>query len=283
MALGPVGCPLVAETAAAGLVLPFQTSVQGARGWIGRRAEPAPSAAAAVGTGGCRGGASLEGPGIAQPTADRIRYCRDRGCPDHPVGGAAPVGECGAGLEAIILQVDPRLPRARGAGSGEAGSEGDPVQHGLRTFIARGEAGDVALMLAFTARWPKPLPTEGDEDPLARSVVEGDRSDRQLRPASSTCWLVITMIPIRYRDPWERVAAHTPTDRSVGRRSAAGGVGDLSARKPPPAASTTTTAAGTARRPTTRPELGWKSRRSTRPTSPGSPPGCVTTTRRQRT
>ena len=35
VAVGPVGCPLVAETAAAGLVLPFQTSVQGVRGWIG--------------------------------------------------------------------------------------------------------------------------------------------------------------------------------------------------------------------------------------------------------
>ena len=35
VAVGPVGCPSVAETAAAGLVLPFQTSIQAVRGSMG--------------------------------------------------------------------------------------------------------------------------------------------------------------------------------------------------------------------------------------------------------
>ena len=71
-------------------------------------------------------------------------------------------------LEAIILQVDEGAYHERERlAAAKREVKATPSEHGLRTLIARGEAGDVAMMLEHvTGRSLRALADEGDEDPL---------------------------------------------------------------------------------------------------------------------
>ena len=95
--VGPVGCPLVAESAAAGLVLPFQTSIQGVRGWIRDALNLRHRLSllwARVVAGEVHHWKARE---IAQLTAHLTPIAAaEVDASDHAVGGAAAVGESAA-------------------------------------------------------------------------------------------------------------------------------------------------------------------------------------------
>jgi hypothetical protein len=88
-----------------------------------------------------------------------------------------------------------------------------PSEAGLRTLIARGAAGDVAMMLALYQRVAECLAEEGDEDPLPVRMSKAIGNHRESGP--------LTDLLARHaddadphREPWEKVAAHEsdPTD-----------------------------------------------------------------------
>ena len=114
-------------------------------------------------------------------------------------------------LDATMLQVGRRihLPGAGTPRRREAGSPGHPSEAGLRTLIARGEAGDVTMMMALyqrvaECRWP----TRVMRVPAGGADVQGHRGDSQPGPPSSICWPVTHDDPDPHRAPWENVAAH---------------------------------------------------------------------------
>ena len=94
-------------------------------------------------------------------------------------------------LEAIILQVDEGAYQERERlAAAKREVKATPSEHGLRTLIARGEAGDVAMMLALYGQVAEALADEGDEDPLpvrmskAIGVIANPaRLDRSAGPA----------------------------------------------------------------------------------------------------
>jgi hypothetical protein len=70
-------------------------------------------------------------------------------------------------LDATMLQVDESTYRDRERlAAAKREVRATPSEAGLRTLIARGAAGDVAMMLALYQRVAECLAEEGDEDPL---------------------------------------------------------------------------------------------------------------------
>ncbi len=215
VALGPVGCPLVAETAAAGLVLPFQTSVQGVRGWIGdalNLRHRLPVLWARVVAGEVH---HWKARAIAQQTAQLNPVTA--GLVDAQITRwveQLPWASLLRALEAVILQVDEGAYQERERlAAAKREVRATPSEHGLRTLIARGEAGDVAMMLALYGRVAEALADEGDEDPLPV------RMSKAIGVIANPARLVDLLArhhddPDPHRAPWENVAAHQddPTD-----------------------------------------------------------------------
>ena len=215
VAIGPVGCPLVAETAAAGLVLPFQTSIQGVRGWIGdalNLRHRLPQLWARVVAGEVH---HWKARAIAQATAELNPV--NAGLVDDQITRwveQLPWASVLRALEAIILQVDEGAYQERERlAAAKREVKATPSEHGLRTLIARGEAGDVAMMLALYGQVAEALADEGDEDPLPV------RMSKAIGVIASPARLIDLLArhhgdPDPHRDPWEQVAAHQgdPTD-----------------------------------------------------------------------
>ena len=207
--IGPVGCPIVAETAPAGLVLPFHTSVQGVRGWI-RDAlnlrHRLPQLWARVVAGEVH---HWKARAIAQATAELNPVTA--GQVDGQITQwveQLPWASVLRALEAIILQVDEGAYQERERlAAAKREVKATPSEHGLRTLIARGEAGDVAMMLALYGQVAEALADEGDEDPLPV------RMSKAIGIIANPARLVDLLArhhddPDPHRTPWEKVAAH---------------------------------------------------------------------------
>ena len=111
-------------------------------------------------------------------------------------------------LDATMLQVDESTYRERERlAAAKREVRATPSEAGLRTLIARGEAGDVTMMLALYQRVAECLADDGDEDPLpvrmskAIGVIANPArlTDLLARHADD---------PDPHREPWEKVAAH---------------------------------------------------------------------------
>ena len=117
-------------------------------------------------------------------------------------------------LDATMLQVDESTYRERERlAAAKREVRATPSEAGLRTLIARGEAGDVAMMLALYQRVAECLAEDGDEDPL--SVRMSKAIGVIANPAQLTDLLARHADdPDPHREPWEKVAAHQadPTD-----------------------------------------------------------------------
>jgi 3-methyladenine DNA glycosylase AlkD len=117
-------------------------------------------------------------------------------------------------LEAIILQVDEGAYQERERpAAAKREVKATLSENGLRTLIARGEAGDVAMMLASYGQVAEALADEGDEDPLPV------RMSKAIGVIASPAHLVDLLTrhhgdPDPHRRPWEQAAAHQddPTD-----------------------------------------------------------------------
>jgi hypothetical protein len=211
--VGPVGCPLVAESAAAGLVLPFQTSVQGVRGWITdalNLRHRLPQLWARVVAGEVHHWKARE---IAQATAHLGLVAV--AAVDRQITGwveQLPWASLLRALDAIMLQVDEATYREREQlAAAKREVRATQSEGGLRTLIARGEAGDVALMLALYGQVAEALADEGDEDPLPV------RMSKAIGIIATPARLIDLLArhhddPDPHRDPWEQVAAHHRDD-----------------------------------------------------------------------
>ncbi|HYI53211.1 MAG TPA: HNH endonuclease signature motif containing protein [Microlunatus sp.] len=211
--IGPVGCPLVAETAAAGLVLPFQTSVQGVRGWIAdalNLRHRLPQLWARVVAGEVHHWKARE---IAQQTA-RLNPVT-AGMVDGQITRwveQLPWASLLRALQAIILQVDEDAYQERDVlAAAQREVKATPSENGLRTLIARGEAGDVAMMLALYGQVAEALADEGDEDSLPV------RLSKAIGVIANPARLIDLLArhhddPDPHREPWEQVAAHQADD-----------------------------------------------------------------------
>jgi len=213
--LGPVGCPPVAEFAAQGLVGPFDASTQSVRSWMADALtirHRLPKLWERVVAGEVHHWKARQ---IANLTAHL------------GVAAAAEVDQQTAAwleqlpwqtflkaLDATLLQVDESTYRERERlAAAKREVRATPSEAGLRTLIARGEAGDVAMMLALYQRVAECLAEEGDEDPLpvrmskAIGVIANPArlTDLLARHADD---------PDPHREPWEKVASHhhDPTD-----------------------------------------------------------------------
>ena len=169
VAIGPAGCPEVAESAPAELALAFQTSIAGARGLI-RDAlnlrHRLPRVWARVLAGDLHDWKARQ---IAQRTAHLHPLQApevDRLIVNHIELVAWRRFE--KVLDATLLHVDERTYRDRADQSRnhrdvwatESGA-------GLRTLVARADAGDITVFIALVDRIAEALAEEGDEDPAA--------------------------------------------------------------------------------------------------------------------
>ena len=111
-------------------------------------------------------------------------------------------------LDATIVEVDEKAYRHRERlAAAKREVRATQSEEGLRTLIARGEAGDVALMLTLYQRVAECLAEDGDEDPLpvrmstAIGIIANPPrlTDLLARHADD---------PDPHRQPWEQVAAH---------------------------------------------------------------------------
>ena len=111
-------------------------------------------------------------------------------------------------LDATILEVDEQAYRRRERlAAAKREVRATQSEEGLRTLIARGEAGDVALMLALYQRVAECLAEEGDEDPLPIRMSKAIGIIAQ--PARLTDLLGRHADdPDPHQEPWEQVAAH---------------------------------------------------------------------------
>ena len=117
-------------------------------------------------------------------------------------------------LDAVLLQVDEATYREREQlAAAKREVRATQSEHGLRTLIARGEAGDVAMMLALYGQVAEALADEGDEDPLPV------RMSKAIGVIANPARLIDLLArhhddPDPHREPWEQVAAHRddPTD-----------------------------------------------------------------------
>ncbi|HEY5849131.1 MAG TPA: HNH endonuclease signature motif containing protein [Microlunatus sp.] len=213
VALGPVGCPLVAETAAAGLVLPFHTSIQGVRGWIGdalNLRHRLPQLWARVVSGEVHHWKARE---IAQATAHLGVVAAAEVDAQLTVWvEQLPWASVLRALDAILLQVDEAAYREREQlAAAKREVKATQSEGGLRTLIARGEAGDVAMMLALYGQVAEALADEGDEDPWPV------RMSKAIGVIANPARLIDLLArhhddPDPHRRPWEQVAAHQDDD-----------------------------------------------------------------------
>jgi len=235
--IGPVGCPAVAEFAAQGLVGPFDASTPSVRSWMADALtirHRLPRLWERVVAGDVHHWKARQ---IATLTAHlSLAAAADVDAHTTPWVEQLPWPTFLKALDATMLQVDESTYRERERlAAAKREVRATPSEAGLRTLIARGEAGDVTMMMALYQRVAECLAEEGDEDPLAGADVEGDRDHREPCPTDrSPC-------PARRRP---RSAPRTVgegrrppgrCDRPVGRRPPTSGLGERRARQLPPA------------------------------------------------
>lgn len=213
--IGPTGCPPVAEFAPQGLVGPFDTSTQSARGWMADALairHRLPRLWERVVAAEVRHWKARQ---IATLTA-RLSVAAASEVDEHvtPWVEQLPWASFLRALDAAMLQADEAAYRERerlAAANREVWAT--QSEAGLRTLIARGEAGDVAMMLALHRRVAECLADEGDEDPLRV------RMSKAIGVIANPAMLNDLLLRHRgdadpHREPWEQVAAHDadPTD-----------------------------------------------------------------------
>jgi hypothetical protein len=215
ISIGPAGCPPVAEFAPQGLVGPFDTSTQSARSWLAdaltiRHRLPRlweRVLAGEVHHWKARQIATLTG----QLSVAVVGAVDEQ---TSPWVEQLPWQTFLKTLDATMLQVDETSYRERERlAAAKREVRATPSEAGLRTLIARGEAGDVAMLLALYQRVAECLAEEGDEDPLPVRLSKAigwiaqpaRLNDLLARHAGD---------PDPHRQPWEQVAAHAadPTD-----------------------------------------------------------------------
>ena len=233
VSIGPAGTPAVAEFAPQGLVLPFGTTIQSARSWmcdgltIRHRL---PRLWERVVAGEIHHWKARQ---IADLTSDlSVAVAGQVDEETSPWVGQLPWASFLKTLDATILETDEKAYRERERlAAAKREVRATQSEEGLRTLIARGEAGDVAMMLALYQRVAECLAEEGDEDPL---------------PVRMSKAMGIIANPPRLNDLLARHAddpdPHRGTvgagrrppsrrDRPVGRRSTTGRLGDRGARQ----------------------------------------------------
>jgi hypothetical protein len=213
--LGPAGCPRVAEFAPQGLVGPFDASTQSVRSWIADALtirHRLPRLWERVVAGEVHHWKARQ---IATLTAHLgVAAAGEVDEQTTPWVEQLPWASFLKALDATMLQVDEFTYRERErVAAAKREVRATPSEAGLRTLIARGEAGDVAMMLALYQRVAECLADDGDEDPLpvrmskAIGVIANPArlTDLLARHADD---------PDPHREPWEQVAAHhaDPTD-----------------------------------------------------------------------
>ena len=215
VSIGPVGCPPVAEFAPQGLVGPFDTSTQSARSWMSdaltiRHRLPKlweRVVAGDVHHWKARQIATLTGHLGVAAVADVDEQTT-------PWVGQLPWASFLKALDATMLQVDESTYRERERlAAAKREVRATPSEAGLRTLIARGEAGDVAMMLALYQRVAECLADDGDENPLP---VRMSTAIGIIANPARLCDLLARHADDQdpHREPWEQVAAHQadPTD-----------------------------------------------------------------------
>ncbi len=215
VSISPVGCPWVAEFAAQGLVGPFDASTQSVRSWMADALtirHRLPRLWDRVVAGDVHHWKARQ---IATVTA----YLSVAAAAEVDQQTAAWVEQLPwptflKSLDATLLQVDESTYRERERlAAAKREVRATPSEAGLRTLIARGEAGDVTMMMALYQRVAECLAEEGDDNPLpvrmstAIGIIANPvrLTDLLARHADD---------PDPHREPWEKVAAHhnDPTD-----------------------------------------------------------------------
>ncbi len=207
--IGPAGTPPVAEFAPQGLVGPFNTTVHSARSWVADSLairHRLPRLWERVVAGEVHHWKARQ---IAALTADLS--VATAGEVDEQTSGwvcQLPWTSFLKTLDATILQVDEQAYRQREKlAAAKREVRATQSEEGLRTLIARGEAGDVALMLALYQRVAECLAEDGDEDPLPVRMSKAIGIIAQ--PARLTDLLGRHADdPDPHQQPWEQVAAH---------------------------------------------------------------------------
>ena len=186
IAMGPVGCPLVAETCPAELAVVFQTSIGGARRLIGDAVNlrhRLPRTWARVTAGEVHAWKARQ---IAQATA-YLNPVRAGEVDRLLVGHLEMVAwrRFEKMLDATLLHVDEASYQARAR---EAATHRDvwatESSDGHRTLIARADAGDITVFLALVNRLADALTDDGDDDPVgvrrAKAIGIAGYPDRAL-------------------------------------------------------------------------------------------------------
>ena len=186
IAVGPVGCPLVAETCPAELAVVFQTSIGGARRLIGDAVNlrhRLPRTWARVTAGQLHAWKARR---IAQATAHLNPVCA--GEVDRLLAGHLELvawRRFEKMLDATLLHVDEASYQARAR---EAATHRDvwatESSDGHRMLIARADAGDITVFLALVNRLADALADDGDDDPVgvrrAKAIGIAGYPDRAL-------------------------------------------------------------------------------------------------------
>ena len=211
--IGPVGTPPVAEFAPEGLIGPYGTSTASARSWMSDALtvrHRLPRLWERVQAGEIHAWQARK---IANLTAHLSIAIV--GMVDEQTAGwvtQLPWQTFLKNLDATMLEVDETSYREREkiiAAKREV--RATQSEDGLRTLIARGEAGDVAMLLALHQRVAECLADEGDEDPL------------QVRMSKAMGWIahparVLDLLarhatdPDPHREPWEQTTAYAADD-----------------------------------------------------------------------
>jgi hypothetical protein len=207
--IGPVGCPPVAEFAAQGLIGPFDASTQSVRSWIADALtirHRLPRLWERVVAGDVHHWKARQ---IATLTA-HLNVVAAAEVDAHTAAWVEqlPWPTFLKALDATMLQVDERTYRERERlAAAKREVRATPSEAGLRTLIARGEAGDVTMLLALYQRVAECLADEGDEDPLP--VRMSKAIGIIANPARLTDLLARhTDDHDPHQQPWEKVAAH---------------------------------------------------------------------------
>ena len=207
--IGPVGCPAVAEFAAQGLVGPFDASTPSVRSWMADALtirHRLPRLWERVVAGDVHHWKARQ---IATLTAHlSLAAAADVDAHTTPWVEQLPWPTFLKALDATMLQVDESTYRERERlAAAKREVRATPSEAGLRTLIARGEAGDVTMMMALYQRVAECLAEEGDEDPLP--VRMSKAIGIIANPARLTDLLARHADdPDPHREPWEKVAAH---------------------------------------------------------------------------
>ena len=213
--IGPVGCPAVAEFAAQGLVGPFDASTQSVRSWMADALtirHRLPKLWERVVAGDVHHWKARQ---IATLTAHLgVAAVAEVDQQTTPWVEQLPWPSFLKALDATMLQVDESTYRQRERlAAAKREVRATPSEAGLRTLIARGEAGDVAMMLALYQRVAECLADDGDEDPLP---VRMSKAIGVIANPARLCDLLGRHADDEdpHREPWEKTNAHhdDPTD-----------------------------------------------------------------------